>query len=44
MASFSDVRARDVFLSSAERAAFIAFADPFVDEWYVFEFESGLVQ
>ena len=34
---------RQTFLNSAERASFLAFAEPYVDEWFVFDFESGLI-
>jgi len=43
MVSFVGMSQREAYLRSAERAAFIAFAEPFVQEWFIFDFESGLV-
>ena len=39
MASFTGREERDAFLNSKERAAFKAFAKPFVKEWFVFDFD-----
>ena len=43
MATFAGTTERDAFLKSAERAAFLAFAQPFIDDSFVFDFESGAV-
>ena len=43
MATFAGARERDAFLSSPERAAFVAFTEAFVEDTFVFDFESGLV-
>jgi hypothetical protein len=41
MVTFSGHSERASYLRSAERAEFTSFAAPFVDEWFVFDFESG---
>ena len=41
MATFAGRAQLHAYLRSAERAEFVAFAEPFVDEWFVFDFESG---
>jgi hypothetical protein len=43
MVSFSGHKQRAAYLNSPERIAFRAFAEPFVDEWFVFDFESGVM-
>jgi hypothetical protein len=43
LVTFAGMTQRHTFLSSAERAAFLAFAEPYVEEWFVFDFESGLI-
>jgi len=43
MATFAGSAQRDAFLRSPERAAFLAFCEPFVSEWFEFGFESGAV-
>lgn len=43
MATFAGTAERDAFLTSPERAAFLSFAEPHVEEWYAFDFESGVV-
>ena len=43
LVSFSGVSERQAYYASPERAAFIAFAEQYVEEWFVFDFESGLV-
>ena len=41
MVTFAGHAQRAAYLRSAERADFVAFAQPFVAEWFVFDFESG---
>ena len=41
MVTFGGHSERAAFLRSAERSEFLSFAAPFVDEWFVFDFESG---
>jgi hypothetical protein len=41
MASFVGCEEREMFLKSKERADFKAFVEPFVKEWFVFDFEGG---
>ena len=41
LVTFAGVAQRAAYLRSAERAAFNAFAEPFVTERFVFDFESG---
>ena len=41
LVTFDSHGQRSAYLRSAERAEFAAFADPFVAEWFVFDFESG---
>jgi len=43
MVTFTGMTQRQNYLGSAERAAFLAFAEPFVEEWFIFDFESGVV-
>ena len=43
MVTFAGTVERQAYLDSDERRAFLAFAEPFVTEWFVFDFESGLV-
>ena len=43
MATFAGTSERDKFLKSPERAASLSYAEPYVEEWYVFDFESGAV-
>ena len=43
MVTFSGMTQRQNYLGSSERAAFLAFAEPFVEEWFIFDFESGVV-
>ncbi len=43
LVTFGGGAERVEFLKSEQRAAFIAFAEQYVEEWYVFDFESGTV-
>ena len=41
MVTFGGHAQRAAYLRSPERAEFMSFADPFVAEYFVFDFESG---
>tara|TARA_B110000008_G_scaffold278538_1_gene322644 strand:+ start:2469 stop:2684 length:216 start_codon:yes stop_codon:yes gene_type:complete len=41
LVTFTDHALQSSFLKSNERADFLAFAEPFVDEWFIFDFVSG---
>ena len=43
LVSFAGTAERRAFLSSAERAEFLSFLEPFVSDRFVFDFESGAV-
>ena len=43
LVTFVGTEERNAFLRSPERTAFKAFLEPFVAEWFVFDFESGAV-
>lgn len=43
LVTFGSEPAREKYLASTERAEFISFCDRHVDEWFVFDFESGSV-